>query len=207
MNLDYDLTIAMALLAIMNPLSAVPLFLALTLGASAVSRRAIALQAGLATLLTLIIAYFLGDLILQVFSIHMDGFRIAGSMIIAATAWAMVFGRVSKSFGEHEGNPAIIPLAIPKTAGPGTIALVVSMGKVEGLGVRVEDVIIIVLMTLIFTVIMLNAERVQNVLRETGMNILTRILGLLLLAAAITSILNATADFFPALVLPPSSVA
>ncbi|MDD2893228.1 MAG: MarC family protein [Halothiobacillaceae bacterium] len=198
MNLEHDLTIAIALLAIMNPLSAVPLFLALTSNDDAASRRAIALQSGLATLLTLIVAYFIGDLILQVFSIHMDGFRIAGSLIIAASAWAMVFGRASKSYGDSEGNPAVIPLAIPKTAGPGTIALVVSMGKVDGIGARVEDTVIILLACLIFTAVLLTAERIQKVLGDIGMGILTRILGLLLLAAAVSSILNAAADFFPA---------
>lgn len=205
MNLEHDLTIAIALLAIMNPLSAVPLFLALTSGESAVSRRAVVLQAGLATLLTLIVAYFVGDMILQVFSIHMDGFRIAGSLIIAASAWAMVFGRAAKSYGDNDGNPAIIPLAIPKTAGPGTIALVVSMGKVDGIGARVEDTVIIVLASLIFTGVLLSAERIQNVMGDIGMSILTRILGLLLLSAAVTSILSATADFFPALVATPRS--
>lgn len=197
MHLDHDLTTFVALFAIMNPFGAIPLFLALTPPDAAV-RRKVAIQTGIATLVTLVVAYFVGDLILALFRIDMDAFRIAGALIIAAAGWAMVFGRAATAYGDDNRSPAVIPLAIPKLAGPGAMAVVIALGEKDQGGVVIEDVIIILILSVLTVAMLLFATPIERLLRENGMNIMTRIFGLLLLAIAIGSILVSLADYFPA---------
>lgn len=197
MHLDHDLTTLVALFAIMNPFGAIPLFLALTPPDAAV-RRKIAIQTGIATLVTLVVAYFLGDLILALFRINMDAFRIAGALIIAAAGWAMVFGRAATAYGDDNRSPAVIPLAIPKLAGPGAMAVVIALGEKDQGSEIIEDVLIIAILTLLTVAMLLFATPIERLLRANGMNIMTRIFGLLLLAIAIGSMLNSLADYFPA---------
>lgn len=181
----------------MNPFGAIPLFLALTPPDAAV-RRKVAIQTGIATLVTLVVAYFVGDLILALFRIDMDAFRIAGALIIAAAGWAMVFGRAATAYGDDNRSPAVIPLAIPKLAGPGAMAVVIALGEKDQGGVVIEDVIIILILSVLTVAMLLFATPIERLLRENGMNIMTRIFGLLLLAIAIGSILVSLADYFPA---------
>lgn len=197
MHLNHDLTTLVALFAIMNPLGAIPLFLAIT-PPDPVIRRKIAIQTGVATLATLLVAYFVGDLILALFRIDMDAFRIAGALIIAAAGWAMVFGRAATAYGSDNRSPAVIPLAIPKLAGPGAMAVVIALGETDQGAVVLEDVVIIAILTVITVVLLLFANPIERGLRENGMNVMTRVFGLLLLAIAIGSILTSLADFFPA---------
>lgn len=198
MHLNHDLTTLVALFAIMNPIGAIPLFLAITPN-DPVVRRKIAIQAGLATVITLLVAYFIGDLILALFRIEMDAFRIAGALVIAAAGWAMVFGRAARAYGDDNRSPAVIPLAIPKLAGPGAMAVVIALGDTDTGVVIVEDVVIILILGVITMLLLLFAGPVERLLRENGMNIMTRVFGLLLLAIAIGSILVSIADYFPGL--------
>lgn len=198
MHLNHDLTTLVALFAIMNPIGAIPLFLAITPN-DPVVRRKIAIQAGLATVITLLVAYFIGDLILALFRIEMDAFRIAGALVIAAAGWAMVFGRAARAYGDDNRSPAVIPLAIPKLAGPGAMAVVIALGDTDTGVVIVEDVVIILILGVITMLLLLFAGPVERMLRENGMNIMTRVFGLLLLAIAIGSILVSIADYFPGL--------
>lgn len=196
MHVNHDLTTLVALFAIMNPLGAIPLFLAIVPPDPAV-RRKVAIQTGIATLITLVVAYFVGDLILELFRIEMDAFRIAGALIIAAAGWSMVFGRAATAYGSDNRSPAVIPLAIPKLAGPGAMAVVIALGEADMSTEWVEDVLIIAVLSALTVVLLLFASPIERGLRESGMNVLTRVFGLLLLAIAIGSILTSLADFFP----------
>lgn len=196
MHLDHDLTTAVALFAIVNPIGAIPLFLALTPNDIA-QRRRVALGAGLATFITLLVAYVAGEAVLSLFRIDMDAFRIAGALIIAAAGWAMVFGRAATAYGTDNRMPSVIPLAIPKLAGPGAMAVVIAMGETDGGELVVEDLVIIALLSIVATLLMLGASPIERILGENGMQVLTRVFGLLLLAIAISSILISLADYFP----------
>lgn len=199
MHLEHDITFFVALFSVMNPLGAIPLFLAVTSGNPS-KRPKVALQAGLTTVLILLVSYFVGDAILALFRIEMDAFRIAGSVLIAAAGWAMVMGRISTAYGEVQGSPATIPLSIPWLAGPGAIAVVIALGQDSIWEYAVEDVVIIVLLGTISTVLMLLASPIARVLREEGLDVISRLFGLILLAIAIGSILTALSHAFPGLV-------
>lgn len=183
----------------MNPIGAIPLFLAIT-PSDAHLRRKIAIQTGLVTVVTLLVGYFVGDAILALFRIELDAFRIAGALIIGAAAWAMVFGRGSTAYGEENRSPAVIPLAIPKLAGPGAIAVVIALGDTDSGLITLEDVAIIIILGAICTLLLLFARPIERLLGDSGLNIMTRVFGILLLAIAIGSIMTSIANYFPGLI-------
>lgn len=193
----YVLTTLIALFAIMGVLSLPPVFLSVTATMSAVERRRTALQTALTVGIVMIVSYFIGDTILDIFKIDPEAFRVAGALVVASMAWGMISGKPSALLDSRGSSPAVIPLAIPKTAGPGAIALAISMGTREG-GMRIlDDLVAIVGVTAIALAFMLAAGPIERLLHASGLNILNRLFGLILLAIALTSILSSLRTFFP----------
>jgi len=193
----YVLTTLIALFAIMGVLSLPPVFLSVTATMSAAERRKTALQTALAVGIVLIVSYFIGGLILDLFRIDLDAFRVAGALVVASMAWGMITGKPSSLLDSKGSSPAIIPLAIPKTAGPGAIALAISMGAGDGAPRFLGDLVAIVGVTALALAFMLAAGPIERLLHSSGLDILNRLLGLILLAIALTSILSSLRTFFP----------
>lgn len=193
----YVLTTFIALFAIMGVLSLPPVFLSVTASMSAVERRKTALQAALAVGVAMVVAYLIGGSILDLFKIDIDAFRVAGALVVASMAWGMITGKPSSLLDSRGSSPAVIPLAIPKTAGPGAIALAISMGAGEGGSRILDDLVAIVGVTVIALGFMLAAGPIERLLHASGLNILNRLFGLILLAIALTSILSSLRTFFP----------
>lgn len=191
------LTTLIALFAIMGVLSLPPVFLSVTATMSAAERRKTALQTALTVGIVMVVSYFIGDTILDIFKIDPEAFRVAGALVVASMAWGMISGKPSALLDSRGSSPAVIPLAIPKTAGPGAIALAISMGTGEG-GMRIlDDLVAIVGVTAIALAFMLAAGPIERLLHASGLNILNRLFGLILLAIALTSILSSLRTFFP----------
>jgi len=199
MKLSSDVTTLIALFAIVSPITSIPVFLSLTCGDTKERRRVIALQTALVSGLTLFIAYFVGDVILKLLSIQMDAFRIAGALIIGAIAWSMVMGKKASIFEASPTGAAVVPLAIPMMAGPGAIATVISIGNSDRGIVRIADVVIILVLSILTFVLLLAAEPIERILGEQGLMVLTRIFGLLLLAIAVSTVMSALMSAFPGL--------
>lgn len=193
----YIVTTFVALFAVMGVLTLPPVFLAVTTGMDHGARRLVALQTTIAIAVTMLVAFFLGEWILQLFNIDIDAFKVAGALVVANMAWGMISGRPSALLDSHGQSPAVIPLAIPKTAGPGAIAVAIAMGTAGSGGKTASDVLSIVGVTLLALAFMLAAGPIERLLGTSGLNILARIFGLLLLAIAITSILGALIAYFP----------
>ncbi len=199
MKLNGDVTTLVALFAIVSPITSIPVFLSLTSTVTKVQRRVIAVKTALVSGLTLVIAYFLGDIILRLLSIQMNAFRIAGALIIGAIGWGMVMGRKGNAIEASGNGAAVVPLAIPLMAGPGAIATVISIGNTDKGIVRVADLVIILVLALLTGLLLLCAEPIEKVLGEQGLMVVTRIFGLLLLAIGISTILSALSAAFPGL--------
>jgi len=195
----YALTTFIALFAIMGVLTLPPVFLAVTASMSAAERRKTALRTGLAIAVVMIVAYFIGGWILALFKIDLEAFRVAGALVVAAMAWGMITGKPSALLDSHGSSPAVIPLAIPKTAGPGAIALAISMGAVDADFKIAGDLLAITGVTAVALVMMFAAGPIERVLGNSGLNILNRLFGLILLAISLTSIMTSLRVFFPGL--------
>ena len=197
--LSNDVTTLIALFAIVSPITSIPVFLALTSAVSKRKRRIIAIQTAIVSGLTLFIAYFIGDVILRLLSIDMEAFRIAGALVIGAIAWSMVMGQQLSVLEVKAGSAMVVPLAIPLMAGPGAIATVIAIGNSDSGIVRVADVIIILVLSILTCFLLLAAEPIEKLLGVQGLLVVTRIFGLLLLAIAVSTVMSAFKAYFPGL--------
>jgi len=191
MKLSSDVTTLVALFAIVSPITSIPVFLTLTSGASTKARRVIAMQTAAVSGATLLIAYFVGDVILRLLSIQIEAFRVAGALVIGAIGWSMVMGRKSTIFDAQSSGAMVVPLAIPLMAGPGAIATVIAIGNSDKGSVRIADLVIILILSALTGIILLAAARIEKSLGAQGLMVLTRIFGLLLLSIAVSTVMSA----------------
>ncbi|MBO9578513.1 MAG: NAAT family transporter [Microbacteriaceae bacterium] len=194
-------TSGIALFTITNPIGTLPIFLSLTKGQTAAQQRRTAVLVGLAVAVVLVVSLLAGNFILGWFGIDITAFKIAGNALVATIGWAMLTakagGAVSVAPGE---SPVVVPLAIPVLAGPGAIALAITFAHgYTGLVDYVFGGIVCAVVGLLVAVVFFVGPWIAKALGTTGMSILTRVFGLLLLAIAVQSIMLALGDAFPGL--------
>lgn len=195
------ITSAIALFTITNPIGTLPIFLSLTSTQTPAQQRRTAVLVGIAVAAVLVISLIAGNLILQGFGIDITAFKIAGNALVATIGWAMLVAKPGGPVAIKPGeSPVVVPLAIPVLAGPGAIALAITFAHsyTDVLDYVVGSLICIVVGALV-AIIFFVGPWVSKLLKQTGMSILTRVFGLLLLAIAVQSILLALGDAFPGL--------
>lgn len=185
-----------ALFIVLDPFALVPLFLAMTVGMSPQRRRTVALHSCLTAAILLCLFGAFGEAVLEFIGISMPAFRIAGGVLLFLTALDMLFERRTKrrenqaDAEEHE-DPSIFPLAIPLIAGPGAIATIILLtGENEGyIGLAWVLGVMLFAMCIVF-VAFLSANLLERVLGKTGINVVTRVLGMLLAALAVQFVID-----------------
>jgi multiple antibiotic resistance protein len=180
-----------ALFAIMNPIGNIPIFLSVTDGKSDAERSRIAIVAAGAVAAILIVCVLIGAELLRVFGISMAGLRTAGGLIILSIAHSLLHAKPS---GMHHGpgdasaqeNPAVYPLAMPLLAGPGAIATVIVFAHgASGATAYAGLIGVVVVMAVLLFLGMRLAVPASRLLGDAGMNIITRIMGIILAAIAV----------------------
>lgn len=189
------------LLVVVDPPGLGPIFLALTPGMTAANRRQVAIRATIIAMLTMSLFGFFGAQLLGLLGITLPAFRIAGGLLLFWIAFEMVFERrnqrkskVAQTAVDEDQirNVAAFPLAIPLMAGPGAItATMLLAGQARGDPfAQVGLVIIIILISLSCLVVFLFAERISRALGVTGNIVLTRLLGIILVALAVQFVID-----------------
>lgn len=188
-----------SLLAIVNPVGAVPIYLAMT-GTYDRAHRAATLRRAIITAFALLFAFAaLGAFILRFFGITTQAFQVAGGIILFGMGWDMLQARRSrvKTTAEEESEGAakedigIIPLGIPILAGPGAITTVIALyGQAENLPARVGVFAGIVLVLALTWLILTAAPAVTRRMGTTGMNVLTRLMGLIVMVVGAQLVIN-----------------
>jgi multiple antibiotic resistance protein len=194
-------TAFVTLFVIIDPVGLVPLFAALTLGQDTARRRRIAIRACLTATFILTIFGLFGDAVLGFVGISMPAFRVAGGVLLFLTALDMLFERRTKrregQTHPHEEDPSVFPLAIPLIAGPGAIATMILLAGQQGSGwgwiLAVHGVMAAVI--LLTFLMFLTAGTLERILGPVGVNVVTRLLGMLLAALAVQFVLDGLADF------------
>ena len=199
---------AAAFFAILNPFGNTAVFLSITAERSSAERQRIALATAAAVLVTLLVAAAIGEEILRLFGISIGSFRVAGGVIVLLIGLSMLHARPSgvhhspeeEAAGQQKDNPAIFPLAIPVVAGPGAIATVILYAQhARGLGGAITIGAVIALMCLVLLVALSAAGRLLSLLGPTGMNVLTRLMGMILAAIAVEMMAGGLGELFPQL--------
>ncbi len=196
------------LLAIVNPLGIVPIFLSLTEDHSVARRRRVALVSSAAVAIILIACLVLGNGILQVFGITIDSFRVAGGLLLMIVAISMLYAAPSpiKTTGAEQTEAvekedvAIVPLAIPLMAGPGAISTVIVFAQQSTSLYHYLLMSAVTIGVAVVTVVtLMSAPAIGSLLGKTGMNIVTRVMGLILAAIAVEFIATGMLSLFPGL--------
>ncbi len=195
------------LFAIMNPISAVPLYLAFTKNI-ANQRTQIARNTSLAVTVILVVSMLAGEHILALFSISIDAFRIAGGILIFFVGFKMLqaeTGRTRHTPEEDEeaidsSSVAVVPLALPMFAGPSAIStMILFSNQTEALPDMAALLVICVLIGLSIWLVLHLAPQIGKRMSKTSMNITTRVMGLILASMAIEFIIGGLRNLLPGL--------
>ncbi len=188
-----------ALFFIIDPVGNVPLFLAITQQNTMEERRQIVKKATIAAFCILAAFLLAGRLILEVFHITMGAFKIAGGIVIFIISLQMLFAlRPGQKTSPREKQEAvekddvsIFPLAIPFLSGPGAIAAVIML---RADCKTVTDYVLILgvigIVSALTFVILRESQYLMQLLGQTGVNILTRLMGLILSVVAVQFVID-----------------
>lgn len=199
-----------ALLAIINPIGVVPFFIHFTQGLNPMQRRRTARVAAFSAFVTIAVSALAGLKIIGFFGISLASFEVGGGTLLLISSLQMLNAKPAESRGDtvQEGDDkidagdsiAIVPLTIPLLTGPATISTMVIYAEktrhLWQLGVLVIYGVVIGLVTYaVFTA----SGRIAKVLGRTGINIMTRLMGLILAAMAVELLADGLVKLFPVL--------
>jgi len=188
---------------LVDPFAALPTFLAVTAGANARRRRKMAWKASVTALVVLSAFAVAGQYIFRMFGITLPAFEIAGGVILLLIGLDMLEAKRSPTQESSEEAAAaaakedagIVPLGIPMLAGPGSITSVMVLVGQADTRLKMLAILVSIFITAAICYLVLgNSDRVARAMGETGVRILVRIMGLLLVALAVQYFVNGMAD-------------
>ncbi|HCH02967.1 MAG TPA: MarC family protein [Vibrio sp.] len=198
----------LGLVAAVNPIGIMPVFVSLTGHMSPEEKSKTAKTANIAVGVILVVSLLCGQLLLDMFTISLDSFRIAGGLLLMSIAFSMMSGKL----GEDKQNKqertesisreqiGVVPLAMPLMAGPGAISSTIVYGSryptlIETVGIIATIATFCFCSWLLFR----SAPLIVRFLGQTGINVITRIMGLILAALGVEFIANGVRNLFPGL--------
>ena len=194
-----------SLLTIVNPPSTLAIYTSVTASMSEQESARIARSASLYCLAIMVVSLFAGSLIMKMFGISYPALRIAGGLILALLGHGMLYGKpeVGEVPQARYANPAFFPLAMPGITGPGTIAVVI------GFATQIRDyeyihelaasyIAVLLAMAAVCTIeylLLRSAHSVIQRLGATGIEVLTRLSGFLLICVGVQFVASGVKAF------------
>lgn len=184
---------------IVDPFAVIPTFLAMTFRDTAEQRRVLARRGAWTCAITLTLFALGGSMIFKIFGITIGAFKIAGGVLMGLNALDMVQARrsmqretpVETAEGIQKDDIGILPLGVPMLAGPGAISTVMVLALGAKTPAATVTVYVSIVLTAVLTYFVLSAaSMVERRLGQTGMRILTRLMGLVLCAIAVQFIVD-----------------
>ncbi|KVV43398.1 hypothetical protein WT27_10060 [Burkholderia territorii] len=197
-----------SLLALINPIGAVPFFLSLTAQQSDTERRRTIRIASVSVFCVMTVTALLGQQIIDFFGISVGSLEVGGGIIMLLMAINMLNAQIGntrstpeeRDEAELKDNIAVVPLAIPLLTGPGSIStVIIYAANSRHWYERAGLVAIGAVLALLCFFAMRLAEPIANWIGRTGINIATRLMGLMLSALAVEFIVNGLRALLPAL--------
>lgn len=184
-----------SLITITNPLSKIPLFIALTDQADEGDKKRIARKACLYAFMIMLVSLFAGGLILEFFGISYGALRVAGGLTVAIVGYRMLFSTSSNTPAQQQPhrNVAFFPLALPSISGPGVIAVVIGISteitelhRYSEKTLAYSATVLALLITCIAVWLTLrSANYVLRIIGPEGMEAMTRMMGFLLICVGV----------------------
>lgn len=195
---------ATSIFFLVDPFAVVPMFLSMTFDVPESTRRQMARRSAWTCAIVLCVFAAAGSLIFKAFGITLPAFKIAGGIILLLIGLDMLQARQSatkstaeeQQEGAEKADASIIPLGMPMLAGPGAISTVmVLVGGAHSIWQHTVVYGVILLTSYISYWVLSGADRVRRYLGNTGIRIMTRLMGLLLVALAVQFVVNGLTDF------------
>lgn len=204
----FGLTALAGYFAIANPISATPIFIALTQGDRPDVKRRIALHAVLTAVFVVVLFSLGGKLIFELFGITMSALRIAGGILVALVGYQMLQGhsstvQVPKEVEGEEGaadvieaqlSVAISPLGMPMIAGPGTIATAVGFSATPGFRYTLVSIAAFMVIGALTYFMFIQAPRIVRYLGATNLTVVTRLMGLIVATIGVEMMITGLSD-------------
>ena len=201
-----DLKPLVTLLAIVNPLAIVPFFIHYTQGFDARQRRRTVLVSSFSAFAVIATCAIVGLEVLAFFSISLASFQVGGGMLLLTSALAMLNAQPAEAKATEvqdassRTSVAVVPLTIPLLTGPATMSTVVIYADQaqtfwQHAALVAYGVVIAAATALCFTL----AQPISRALGQTGINVMTRLMGLILAALAVEVMAKGLVNLFPAL--------
>ncbi len=176
-NYNQILSVTMILFAIIDILGSIPILISLRIKAGHIQSE----KASIVALLIMILFLFAGEGLLKIIGLDVSSFAIAGSIVIFIIAMEMILG-INLFKEEVSESVSIVPLAFPLIAGSGTLTTLLSL-KSE---YATQNIIVGIVLNMLFVYIVLkNTVRLEKLLGKTGVSILRKAFGIILLAIAV----------------------
>jgi multiple antibiotic resistance protein len=206
--LSFSLLSLSAIFFVVDPMGAIPIFIAITRGDPPEKRRDMARRAAIVAFFVLTLFAVAGTLIFKVFGVTLGAFKVAGGLLLLLTSIEMLRAQPQRTRvtpeeqreGAEKDDVAIFPLAIPLLAGPGSIATVTALMGRAGRKAFAVPVILSIALTCLASYLMLAAaDRISRFLGVTGLNVMNRVIGLIIGALAVQFMFDGVRDTFPGL--------
>jgi multiple antibiotic resistance protein len=182
------------LVVITDPPGIVPVFLGMTRGRPAAERRRLAWQAALVAFGVIVAFALFGRSVLDYLGVQLPALEVAGGLLLLLVALQLLTGQSADQaqLERSQANVAFVPLGTPLLAGPGAIvATMLYVQRTSGPAEIVAFGLAIIAVTVVLWLAMLFSGGILRVLRDSGVELLTRIAGLLLAAIAVQLIIGA----------------
>lgn len=190
------------LIAVIDPVGSVPVYLEATKQFNKDEKRKIAVKATLIAALVLLFFIVVGQIMMEAMTISLDAFQVSGGVILFLFALTMIFGEGKPEREKHSikdyKHVIVFPIAIPSIASPGAIMAVVMMTDNNLYSIEHQTITsVLVMVVLGITCLLLLAARfVQARIGEYGITVISKVMGLILVAFAAQSLLTGLKGFF-----------
>jgi multiple antibiotic resistance protein len=191
-----DLTsIVVTLFLIMDPLGNIPVFLSILKDVPPARRRAILIREVLIAYVVLLAFLFLGQYILKILNLEQETISVAGGIVLFLIALRMVFPVAGGFYSDTpEGEPFVVPLAIPLIAGPSTLAALMLLQRTSA-GASWELFLAVTIAWVLTAAILLAAPFFYRVLHQRGLIAMERLMGMLLVMISVQMLMNGLGRF------------
>jgi multiple antibiotic resistance protein len=207
--LNFALLAFSSIIIIVNPFTATLTYVSLTEHLDPLERKKVARDSTRYSVVILLIFALLGAIILQLFGISLEAFRIAGGILLFGIGMEMIYAKTSRTkltatekYESMEAEDvAIIPLAFPMITGPGAITTtLVLMNETGGLPIDIAIVILAIVTSLVITyLMMINADKIVARIGQREYRAINRLMGMLLIAIAVQFVITGVKLAFPVL--------
>ncbi|TET63468.1 MarC family protein [Candidatus Bathyarchaeota archaeon] len=192
---EFALVAITSIIAVTNPTSTVAVYIALTRDMDLEERRNVISKSMKISILVLAFFAFTGQLLFLILNVTFAAFKIAGGILLVTSAFSMLNPKRKEFSKEELENIAIIPLAFPLTAGPGTIMAVILLVSEASSMLETSLVFVGILAGVAVSYMgMMYAPKIFKFLGEDGLHVITKLMSIIVLAIAVQFIINGVAE-------------